>query len=302
MAKNLLNTFTHRGVFYSQHIDTEKDSVEITTIADGVSYLIITFDSSCNVLAENGMRLGHISGFCDDNFIFTLEGRTEPAFYTHRNKRDPEFIFKFEEYVFYFLAELALCYNKKMNESTEAVLGVNLTEPQFVKENTEGVTESQVKLHGCIIGSEIEPGREQKTWLKSDYIHSAPKAIFTGAPQFKPGVQLHHINGKILTWIPASNQEACGVQRVGNKWHWLIRSDTVGTVEGIRQFCLGNGEVGCDGCGQEKNWVALNKLPDEKRLAIQANAQRIDDVACIMLKRPWRTTLLEPVVSEVLAD
>lgn len=31
--------------------------------------------------------------------------------------------------------------------------------------------------------------------------------------------------------------------------------------QAIKTFCLGNGEIGCDGCGQEKNWKTLNQLP-----------------------------------------
>ena len=31
---------------------------------------------------------------------------------------------------------------------------------------------------------------------------------------------------------------------------------------GITHYCLGNGELKCDGCGQEKNWQTLNQMPD----------------------------------------
>jgi hypothetical protein len=57
--------------------------------------------------------------------------------------------------------------------------------------------------------------------------------------------------------------------------------------ERITHFCLGNGEPKCDGCGQERNWQALNQLPDAMRLAIQKQAQRIDDTDCILAGRPF---------------
>ncbi len=57
--------------------------------------------------------------------------------------------------------------------------------------------------------------------------------------------------------------------------------------ERITHFCLGNGELGCDGCQQEKNWQTLNQLPDPLRLAIQGQAKRIDDTACILCGRPF---------------
>ena len=31
---------------------------------------------------------------------------------------------------------------------------------------------------------------------------------------------------------------------------------------GITHYCLGNGALKCDGCGQEKNWQTLNQMPD----------------------------------------
>ena len=55
----------------------------------------------------------------------------------------------------------------------------------------------------------------------------------------------------------------------------------------IKTFCLGNGALGCDGCGQEKNWQTLNQLPDALRKSIQAQAIRIDDTQCILLGRPY---------------
>ena len=59
--------------------------------------------------------------------------------------------------------------------------------------------------------------------------------------------------------------------------------------QGISTFCLGNGALECDGCGQEKNWQTLNQLPDAFRLAMKKTATRIDDTACILQGRPWYT-------------
>lgn len=56
---------------------------------------------------------------------------------------------------------------------------------------------------------------------------------------------------------------------------------------GISTFCLGNGALKCDGCGQEKNWQTLNQLPDALRLATQKTATRIDDTFCILAGRPF---------------
>ncbi len=52
-------------------------------------------------------------------------------------------------------------------------------------------------------------------------------------------------------------------------------------------YCLGNGESGCDGCGQEYNGQQLNELPDEYRKRMQAEMQRVDDTECILSGRPW---------------
>lgn len=56
---------------------------------------------------------------------------------------------------------------------------------------------------------------------------------------------------------------------------------------GITAYCLGNGALRCDGCGQEKNWQALNQMPDALRLAMQKTATRIDETACILAGRPF---------------
>lgn len=59
---------------------------------------------------------------------------------------------------------------------------------------------------------------------------------------------------------------------------------------GIKLYCLGNGALRCDGCGQEKNWQTLNQMPDALRKSMQAQAQRIDDAECILRGRPWNVT------------
>lgn len=58
------------------------------------------------------------------------------------------------------------------------------------------------------------------------------------------------------------------------------------TELGIKTFCLGNGELKCDGCGQEKNWKTLNQLPNTLRLAMQKSATKINDTECILRGRP----------------
>ena len=63
--------------------------------------------------------------------------------------------------------------------------------------------------------------------------------------------------------------------------------------EMITLFCLGNGELGCDGYQREKDWQTLNQLPDSLRLAIQGQAKCIDDTVCILAGRP----LYKPLTS-----
>lgn len=55
----------------------------------------------------------------------------------------------------------------------------------------------------------------------------------------------------------------------------------------MESYCLGNGALGCDGCGQEKNWQLLNQLPDALRKNMQAQMKRIDDTQCILRGRPF---------------
>ena len=56
--------------------------------------------------------------------------------------------------------------------------------------------------------------------------------------------------------------------------------------QGIKSYCLGNGERKCDNCGQVKNWDMLNQMPDSLRLALQKTAKRIDGTGCILSGRP----------------
>ena len=51
------------------------------------------------------------------------------------------------------------------------------------------------------------------------------------------------------------------------------------------EYCLGNGEIGCDHCVQPKNWAVLNKMPDSWRLEKQKTMKRIDDTMCIINDR-----------------
>lgn len=52
-------------------------------------------------------------------------------------------------------------------------------------------------------------------------------------------------------------------------------------------FCLGNGELGCDGCGTEKNWQVIDGLPNEFRKQALEKFVRVDDTVCILKGRPW---------------
>jgi len=55
----------------------------------------------------------------------------------------------------------------------------------------------------------------------------------------------------------------------------------------ITHYCLGTGELKCDGCQQEKNWQTLNEMPDTWRKSAQSRAARIDSTECILTGRPW---------------
>ena len=63
---------------------------------------------------------------------------------------------------------------------------------------------------------------------------------------------------------------------------------------GITYFCLGNGALKCDGCRQEKNWQMLNQMPDALRKSLQSQAQRIDDIECILSGRPFYVGEVKP--------
>lgn len=52
-------------------------------------------------------------------------------------------------------------------------------------------------------------------------------------------------------------------------------------------YCLGNGALGCDGCGTEENWWAIDDLPDEFRKRALKEFVRVDDTVCILKGRPW---------------
>lgn len=45
-------------------------------------------------------------------------------------------------------------------------------------------------------------------------------------------------------------------------------------------YCLGYTHQKCKNCQHEKNWQALNQLPDELRLPMQNDAMRISDDLC----------------------
>ena len=54
-----------------------------------------------------------------------------------------------------------------------------------------------------------------------------------------------------------------------------------------RVVITGTGLLSALGTGTEKNWQALNQMPDTLRKALQVQAQRIDDTDCILSGRPW---------------
>ncbi len=68
---------------------------------------------------------------------------------------------------------------------------------------------------------------------------------------------------------------------------FLIKHTHLETAMTITHYCLGNGALKCDGCGQEKNWQTLNQLPETLRLAMQKTATSINTDACILQGRPW---------------
>lgn len=55
----------------------------------------------------------------------------------------------------------------------------------------------------------------------------------------------------------------------------------------MEKYCLGFGAWSkyCPNCLYEKNWLALNELPSEERLAKQATMERVDEERCALTKR-----------------
>jgi len=58
-------------------------------------------------------------------------------------------------------------------------------------------------------------------------------------------------------------------------------------IEKMEWFCLGTGEVKCDGCQKEKNWQMLNQMDDALRKSIQQQAIRVNEEECIIRGRPF---------------
>lgn len=90
---------------------------------------------------------------------------------------------------------------------------------------------------------------------------------------------------------PASSQMIWMEQRIAELEKQLAANnpllEAAMSENGITHYCLGNGALKCDGCGQEKNWQTLDQMPDTLRKHLQAQAQRIDDTDCILSGRPW---------------
>lgn len=71
---------------------------------------------------------------------------------------------------------------------------------------------------------EMKPYRRQ-TWLKPELLHRAPSARFVQV-NGNDGAQLEHPLGGPLTWVRCPHANVVGVERVGEKWHWLIGGNT----------------------------------------------------------------------------
>ena len=53
------------------------------------------------------------------------------------------------------------------------------------------------------------------------------------------------------------------------------------SAEGLATYCLGVGcMTKCKTCQHEKNWQALNQLPNTLRLAIQREARSVNQTQC----------------------
>ena len=55
----------------------------------------------------------------------------------------------------------------------------------------------------------------------------------------------------------------------------------------MEKYCLGFGDwsIYCPNCLYEKNWLALNELPNAERLARQSSMERVDEKRCALTKR-----------------
>lgn len=52
----------------------------------------------------------------------------------------------------------------------------------------------------------------------------------------------------------------------------------------MKTYCLGYTHDKCSTCQHEKNWQALNQMPDPLRLSLQGAATRIDSDKCRLTK------------------
>jgi hypothetical protein len=52
----------------------------------------------------------------------------------------------------------------------------------------------------------------------------------------------------------------------------------------VKSFCLGYTHTKCDTCQHEKNWQALNQMPDALRLSLQRAATSINIDKCRLTK------------------
>lgn len=55
----------------------------------------------------------------------------------------------------------------------------------------------------------------------------------------------------------------------------------------MEKYCLGFGDWSkyCPNCHYEKNWLALNELPNIERLEKQARMERVDEERCALTNR-----------------
>lgn len=50
----------------------------------------------------------------------------------------------------------------------------------------------------------------------------------------------------------------------------------------MKTYCLGYTHAKCDSCQHEKNWQALNQMPNALRLAMQNDMARVNSDKCRM--------------------